>query len=217
MALRNKTDMTKERILDEAETLFALKGFHAVSVREITAAAECNLAAVNYHFGNKDNLYLEVFRSRWLPRSKRLQKAFRDNLAPYDCPTPAQVVEALAQAFLLGPFSDEERQRHHMLITKELSKPTPALELVVREAMEPLTRYMIEKLRARAPQDCDLEGTCLNILSIFAQVLYFNFAREAVSRIIGHEYDDAFKARLVEHIVRFSRTAFGDGMKETAS
>jgi len=63
----NKTDPTKERILNEAEALFAQKGYHAVSVREITTAAECNLAAINYHFGNKQNLYMEVFRSRWIP------------------------------------------------------------------------------------------------------------------------------------------------------
>ena len=216
MALRNRPDMTKERILNEAEALFAMKGFHAVSVREITAAADCNLAAVNYHFGNKDNLYLEVFRSRWIPRAKLLQEAFKDNLAVHDSPTPAQVVEALAKAFLQGPFSDQERQRHHMLITKELSRPTPALKLVVQESMKPLTRYMIEKLRVGAPEDCDDESICLNILSIFAQVLYFNFAREAVTRITGHEYDTAFKARLVDHIVQFSQTALGDGIKEKA-
>ena len=42
-----KNDHTKERILDEAEALFAQKGYDAVSVREITGAANCNLAAVN--------------------------------------------------------------------------------------------------------------------------------------------------------------------------
>ena len=41
----NKVDPTKERLLDEAEILFAGKGYHAVSVREITRAANCNLAA----------------------------------------------------------------------------------------------------------------------------------------------------------------------------
>jgi AcrR family transcriptional regulator len=204
--------MTKERILNEAEALFAMKGFHAVSVREITTAASCNLAAVNYHFGNKDSLYLEVFRCRWLPRAKLLQKAFKDNLAGNDSPTPAQVVEALAQAFLNGPMSDEERQRHHMLITKELSQPTPALKLVVQEAMAPLISCLMEKLRAGMPEDCDDQSICLNILSIFAQVLYFNFARDAVTRITGHTYDDAFKTRLVNHITQFSQSALGDGI-----
>ena len=65
MKQEDKNDGTKERILNEAEALFAEKGYHAVSVREISAAAECNLAAMNYHFGHKQNLYLEVFRTRW--------------------------------------------------------------------------------------------------------------------------------------------------------
>ena len=65
MSKENREELTRERILDTAEVLFAQKGFEAVSVREITAAASCNLAGVNYHFGNKENLYLEVFRSRW--------------------------------------------------------------------------------------------------------------------------------------------------------
>lgn len=66
-------ELTRDRLLDEAEDLFAQRGFHAVSVREITKAAQSNLAAVNYHFGNKQNLYLEVFRSRWLPRASQIQ------------------------------------------------------------------------------------------------------------------------------------------------
>ena len=107
-----KNGCTKERILDKAEALFALKGFDAVSVREITGAANCNLAGVNYHFGNKQNLYLEVFRSRWLPRAIRIQKCFRESLASNGTLTPSIVVESLAQAFIEGPLSEEERKRH---------------------------------------------------------------------------------------------------------
>ena len=51
-----KNTISRERLLDEAEALFAKKGFHAVTIREITQAAHCNLAAVNYYFGNKENL-----------------------------------------------------------------------------------------------------------------------------------------------------------------
>ena len=55
---------TKERILGAAETLFARHGFAGASLRQVTAAANVNLAAVNYHFGSKDNLIEEVFRRR---------------------------------------------------------------------------------------------------------------------------------------------------------
>ena len=55
---------TKERILGAAETLFARHGFAGASLRQVTAAANVNLAAVNYHFGSKDKLIEEVFRRR---------------------------------------------------------------------------------------------------------------------------------------------------------
>lgn len=55
---------TKERILDAAEALFALHGFAGTSLRQVTAQAEVNIAAVNYHFGSKEALINEVFRRR---------------------------------------------------------------------------------------------------------------------------------------------------------
>jgi AcrR family transcriptional regulator len=58
---------TREQLLDAAERLFAARGVDAVSLREITAAADANVAAVNYHFGSKDNLVREVFARRLQP------------------------------------------------------------------------------------------------------------------------------------------------------
>ncbi len=55
---------TKQRILDVAESLFAEHGFAGTSLRLVTSQAAVNLAAVNYHFGSKDNLIAEVFRRR---------------------------------------------------------------------------------------------------------------------------------------------------------
>lgn len=55
---------TKDRILQAAEELFAQQGFGATSLRQVTSRADVNIAAVNYHFGSKDNLVNEVFRRR---------------------------------------------------------------------------------------------------------------------------------------------------------
>jgi AcrR family transcriptional regulator len=60
----NSSASTKERILAAAEVLFAQRGFDGASLRQLTAAAGVNLAAVNYHFGSKDKLVEEVFRRR---------------------------------------------------------------------------------------------------------------------------------------------------------
>ncbi|MFH1491410.1 MAG: TetR family transcriptional regulator, partial [Pseudomonadota bacterium] len=102
MTEKNHSNLTKERLLDKAEVLFAQRGYHAVSVREITAAARCNMAAVNYHFSNKKNLYLEVFRSRWVPSERRLYKAFKKTIAEQGDPSPTEVIRALAHVYLEG-------------------------------------------------------------------------------------------------------------------
>lgn len=55
---------TKDRILGAAEELFAQHGFTGTSLRQVTSRADVNIAAVNYHFGSKENLVNEVFRRR---------------------------------------------------------------------------------------------------------------------------------------------------------
>ncbi len=64
MSVSSASMPTKERILGAAEELFARHGFEGASLRQLTAAAGVNLAAVNYHFGSKDRLIEEVFRRR---------------------------------------------------------------------------------------------------------------------------------------------------------
>ena len=64
MALTNTPFSTKDRILGAAEQLFAQHGFAGTSLRQVTSRADVNIAAVNYHFGSKENLVNEVFRRR---------------------------------------------------------------------------------------------------------------------------------------------------------
>jgi len=56
----------RQRLLDAAERLFAEHGW-GVSIRTIAAAAEVSLAALNYHFGPKENLLAEIFAARARP------------------------------------------------------------------------------------------------------------------------------------------------------
>ena len=208
-------DHTKERILEKAEALFALKGYDAVSVREITGAANCNLAAVNYHFGNKKNLYLEVFRSRWLPRADSIKKCFQESLKASGSLTSSAVVQSLARAFLEGPFSEEERKRHHQLISSELAKPTEAFKMITDQALRPMFESLFKDLQRVLPDDIEEEKLVLNIFSVLAMVLYFNFARKLISIFTGCDYDADFKRRLVDHIVEFSINGLGAESKET--
>jgi AcrR family transcriptional regulator len=206
-------DPTRERLLDEAEKLFAEKGFTAVSVREITKAAGSNLAAVNYHFGSKKNLYLAVFRSRWMARAARVGQPLRD-LAQQDKVTPRQVVHGLARAFLRGPLTPEERVLHTKLIAREMENPTEAFEVLAEGQLKPAMEQSVRLLQRTLPYALGEERLKLVVLSIFAQVLYFNFARPVVSLVTGRGYDPAFVEELITHITDF--TLRGLGLEETA-
>lgn len=76
---------TKQRILGAAETLFAQHGFAGASLRQVTAAANVNLAAVNYHFGSKENLINEVLRRRLEELNNQRLQALRAALGSPDC------------------------------------------------------------------------------------------------------------------------------------
>ena len=70
IGLARRPTVTKDRILDAAEALFMEHGFEATSLRAITAAAGVNLAAVNYHFGSKEELFQAVLTRRLDPMNQ---------------------------------------------------------------------------------------------------------------------------------------------------
>ncbi|WP_456434363.1 CerR family C-terminal domain-containing protein [Thermosulfuriphilus sp.] len=199
---------TKERLLEAAERLFGEKGYQGVSVREITQAAGCNVAAVNYHFGSKRDLYLEVFRARWLPRAERLSRYFRDNVGNSPA-SAAEVIQALAVSIIEGPLSEDERLRHRQLMFRELTQPTEAFEIIVKEGLRPLFAEIVSLLKPFLPSETREEDLRLSVLSIMAQIIHFHVARPKVSALLERPYDEVLRARIIAHIVDFSLKGLG--------
>ena len=99
-----RTVATRQRILDEAERLFASAGYHGVSMREINAAAGLNVAAVHYHFNDKHQLLDEVLARRLDPISRHATEALRACRSG-SLPRRRQVeemVRIIADAFIAG-------------------------------------------------------------------------------------------------------------------
>ena len=92
---------TRERILGAAEELFAEQGF-STSLRRITASAGVNLAAVNYHFGSKDELIREVFARRLGPLNAERLRLLDEVEAGAADGEPS--VEAIVEAFVGPPL-----------------------------------------------------------------------------------------------------------------
>jgi AcrR family transcriptional regulator len=136
---------TKSRILDVAEGLFAEQGVERVSIRDITIAAEVNLAAVNYHFGGKDELIEAVFERRIRPVNEARIEALR-RLRPAR-PGKGPKVEEILEAFIrptLTCCANDPKGGHAFarLFGRCLAEPRPEVETLLREQFEPLRKEL---------------------------------------------------------------------------
>ena len=127
---------TKNRILDAAEALFMEHGFEATSLRQITALAEVNLAAVSYHFGSKEELFESVLTRRLDPMNREsidILTRFEREAAP-DILSCERVLTAM---FIpaLGLARDRERggQNFLRLLGRAYADPAPFIRRFLSE------------------------------------------------------------------------------------
>jgi AcrR family transcriptional regulator len=125
---RERSHGTKERILDEAEQLFMEHGFEATSLRTITAAAAVNLAAVNYHFGSKEELFEAVLTRRLDPMNQermRLLERLEDEHAPRPVPCERILIALIAPALTLARDPQRGGKNFLRLLGRAYADPAP--------------------------------------------------------------------------------------------
>src|SRR6478672_11783859 len=119
---------TKDRILDAAEALFMEHGFEATSLRALTAAAGVNLAAVNYHFGSKEELFQTVLTRRLDPMNQQ-RLALLTQYEHASAPQPVACEKILAALFLpaLGLARDRTQGGENFLrlLGRAYADPAP--------------------------------------------------------------------------------------------
>lgn len=133
---------TRTTLLDTAERLFAEHGFAATSLRRITAAAGANLAAVHYHFGSKQELFLALFRRRIEPINRaRLASLERlvDDAAP-DAPQLEDVLDALVRP-VLDLHRDADGAAFARLVARLIAEPNEHLSAIHGEFEEVRARF----------------------------------------------------------------------------
>ena len=134
---------TKGRILDAAEKLFGMNGFDATSLRDITTAADVNLAAINYHFQSKDSLIDAIVARRIEPVNKK-----RFELLEAAGPNPT--VEQILTAFM-APVMQVKVDAVVPLIGRILSNPEVFVERVFHKHLAPVSQRFVEALSKALP------------------------------------------------------------------
>ena len=146
---------TRDAILDHAERLFSQNGVEGTSVREIIKAAGVNLGAINYHFGTKERLALEVF-------ARRLKPVNEERIARLDALEAAagrrkvklaQIIEALIRPAVEseegGPKNCDDLMR---LISRSFQEPNPELKKFVEQQFAEVARRFDSAILQAVPR-----------------------------------------------------------------
>jgi AcrR family transcriptional regulator len=127
---------TKKRILDHAEALFMEHGFEATSLRSITAAAKVNLAAVNYHFGSKEELFESVLTRRLDPMNQErltILTRLEDLAAPAPLPCEKILVALFLPAMKLARDPERGGKNFLRLLGRAYADPAPFIRQFLSE------------------------------------------------------------------------------------
>ena len=197
-------DATKVRLLEAAGEEFAEKGFEAARVRTICDRAGANIAAVNYHFGDKEQLYvqavLDAHRCGVECRGIEGDRGREPGRAAPGLHPPLPVP---------GPGDQRPGRLAAPAVLREMLHPTSASDVLIREAIRPRFERLTGSSGISAPTRTSKKFHAL-AFSVIGQCLHYKMARAITERLVGAE---AYRALdldyLTEHITSFCLAALG--------
>jgi AcrR family transcriptional regulator len=191
---------TGTRILDAAEELFMQHGFEGTSMRQLTAKAEANLAAVNYHFGSKDALIEAVFRRRLDPmntsRIAALEQLEKD--AGGRALTPEAIIRAFVGASLRMIEDAKNGGRNFIrLLGRTYTDPQKHIRSLIGQLYAPAMERFKSAFERALPQ-MPREELVWRMHFMFGTLSYTLAATDTVQLIAGCKPEDRYDARLLE-------------------
>jgi TetR/AcrR family transcriptional regulator, regulator of cefoperazone and chloramphenicol sensitivity len=193
---------TRVQLLEAACKVFAEKGYRDATIAEICEQASANIAAVNYHFRDKETLYAEAWR---LAFQRSLEAYPPDGGIPAGAPAEERLrgrIFSLVQR-IINPENHEFE-----IVRKELANPTGLLEEVMRESIEPLARSLSAIVRELIGGKASALQVRLCQMSIMAQCLHPMMRRRFHKLFPARPSEElplSFGVQVIaEHIIQFS-------------
>ena len=207
---QNKADINadkgvQERLLDTAEELFCEHGFNGTSIRDIAANAGCNIASVNYYFGGKNNLYIEVWRRHLIPmrdaRIASIEKVMSQNQGRIEL---ENLLKSFADTFVGSMIDPDKSSRLSCLMAREYIDRHLPPKIFTNEVMTPTINAMQAALMKTCPGLNDSKALMV-IFSLVGQLVHLVHVRAMIERS-GDDLGlpDLDTSETVEHIVEFS-------------
>jgi TetR/AcrR family transcriptional regulator, regulator of cefoperazone and chloramphenicol sensitivity len=161
-APRKPAIQTRKRLLDAAGEVFAERGYREATIAEICCRARVNIAAVNYHFRNKESLYTEAWRSLFL---KSLKEHPPDGGVGPNAPAEERLHGHILA--LIRRIADVRNKEFHF-VQREFANPTGLLEEVIKKEIVPLqqrTEALVRELLGPFASNRNVQFCEMSIIS----------------------------------------------------
>lgn len=194
----------RNRLLYAAEKLFSERGFTNTSVRDITAEANCNVAAINYHFGSKEKLYTDVWRHNLLLlREKQIASIEKVMSENQDAPRLEDLLRSFAETFI-GSLVDETRsgQLLKLMMREMVDRHLPA-DVFANEVIKPTLNAMQQALLKTCP-GLQESRIALIVFSIVGQLIHAVRIRTFFEQIEQRGLLNFDMDEMIDHIIEFS-------------
>jgi AcrR family transcriptional regulator len=199
--LPNEGAETRERLLAAAGEVFAAQGFRRATVRDICTRAGANIAAINYHYRDKEGLYAEVMRSG----VARALRKYPPDMGLEQGAAPAETrLHAFVRSLLYRLLDEGPDSWHGKLMLWEMIEPTGALDRLLQETIRPLYQRLegivTELLGPAATQ----ERVRMGIVSTLGQCMVHRTMEPLLSRVQpgSTEFRPERIEALAEHVTR---------------
>ena len=191
---------TRTRVLSIATRLFAARGFEKVTVREICREAEANVAAVNYHFGDKMGLYREVLGQAITEMQATTEAARLEG----EGRSSDEKLRAYVVVFLRRVVGQSRDGWIHQLMAHEMADPTAALDMVIDQVIRPRMAYLSELVADLLSVPVDDPKVLRCVLSVQSQ--FHALMMNPVARKVAPHFtsDSTTIEAWAEHIYSFS-------------
>lgn len=177
---------TRERLMDEAEKLFAERGYSNVPTRTIAEAASANTAAVHYHFGSKEKLLEAIFRRRLDPLNEERISGIQRVLASGGAkPDVELVLRAFIEPTLRKPRSEGERA-FRLLSGRASTDPNPEVRRILFQAYDAVGRTFVDGM-AKACPHLSREELFWRVACVYGAMLYIRADNGRLQPMFGDD------------------------------
>jgi TetR/AcrR family transcriptional regulator, regulator of cefoperazone and chloramphenicol sensitivity len=193
---------TRERLLQAAGEVFAEQGFRRATVREICARAGANIAAINYHYRDKEGLYAEVMQSGI---ASAIQKYPPDMGLEAGTAAPVERrLHAFVRSLLYRLLGEGPHAWQGKLMLWEMVEPTAALDRLLKETIRPLYLRLEEMVTQLLGPAATPERLRMGIVSTLGQCMVYRTMGPLLSRVQpgSTDFTDNRIEALAEHVTR---------------